>query len=569
MLMFLWVTCINRVTYDWTDPQARLANEYVRLLEHSTRIHYAFAPAHHVTQSPTSAAPHRFVYMVNSRDVSYSDIHFSLPFGPIVPESKGSDVTNSAFICNVTLTLPQSYMRQWTKQRLLNPLRPGSLAMLQHAGPYNKSLAYVIGTSLDPCNEWALVALVLRLLPKELVPSSLELGRPPPCKKKKCHLASTVQTHTSKGKHRAGPLPWSGLLPANQLESVITFWSLDGDLGQFFTDRFKPATLWTYDQHGKSIQTTVPMDFNHFEWSVRQARPEPWDLPEDRQLPPTDKEHSRKYSAYNTVQQLPIQQYKGHYYYCSMRLIPIYWRRELDRSHTFDTQEILPFMESWIYPGFFDPLFSYLHWKIGDKVVEKNQDHLSCFYVIKEVQIQDHTFIGALVTLPELKESLPLVTLSELEGIHLPKDPLDAHKFKLMLHWSDHVRVIAGVHKNTKGTILDIEDDSATIKPYDSHSQVGHSPLVSALSIWQNSSDCSTSVLATNWQWAWQESFRAFDYPALLLSPAQFIATSIIQCAFDLSWQRGFGYWWPSWGCERNCPFSAGWPHLHQNQRWL
>lgn len=113
----------------------------------------------------------------------------------------------------------------------------------------------------------------------------------------------------------------------------------------------------------------------------------------------------------------------------------------------------------------------------------KNQDHLSCFYVIKEVQIQDHTFIGALVTLPELKESLPLVTLSELEEIRLPKNPLDACKFRLMLHRSDHVGVITGVHKNMKGTILDIEDNSATIESYDSHSQIGHSPLVSALSI--------------------------------------------------------------------------------------
>lgn len=113
----------------------------------------------------------------------------------------------------------------------------------------------------------------------------------------------------------------------------------------------------------------------------------------------------------------------------------------------------------------------------------KNQDHLSCFYVIKEVQIQDHTSIGALVTLPELKESLPLVTLSKLEGICLPKNPPDACKFKLMLCQSDHVGAIAGVHKNMKGTILDIEDNSATIEPYDSHSQVGHSPLISALSI--------------------------------------------------------------------------------------
>lgn len=57
--------------------------------------------------------------------------------------------------------------------------------MLQHAGPYNKSLTYVISASLDPCNECALVALVTQLPPKELVPSSLELGRPPPCKKKR------------------------------------------------------------------------------------------------------------------------------------------------------------------------------------------------------------------------------------------------------------------------------------------------------------------------------------------------------------------------------------------------
>lgn len=347
--------CINHVTYDWTDPQARLADEYVRLLEHSTHVHYAFAPAHHVTQSPTSAATHRFVYMVTSWDVSYSDICFSPPFGPIVPESKGSDVTNSAFICNVTLTLPQSYTRQWMKQRLLNPLWPGSLAMLQHAGPYNKSLAYVIGASLDPCNECTLVALVPQLPPKELVPSSSELGRFPPCKKKKCHLASMAQMHTSKGKHRAGPLLQSGLLPTNQLESVIMFWSLDRDLGRFFTDRFKPATLQTCDQHGKSIQMTVPMDFSCFKWSIHQTRPEPWDLPEDRQLLPTDKEHSCKYSAYNTIQQLPVQQHKGHYYYCSMHLIPIYWRWELDGSHTFDTQEILPFVESRIYPGFLTP----------------------------------------------------------------------------------------------------------------------------------------------------------------------------------------------------------------------
>lgn len=461
-------------------PQASLADEYVRLLECSTHIHYAFAPAHHVTQSSTSTTPRRFVYMVTSKDVSYSDIRSSPPFSPVGP----SGVANPAYKFNVPLKLPQSYTRQWTKWRLPKPIRPGSLATLRLAGDYNKSLAYVIGASLDPYNECAVVAVVPRLSypPAKPVPSSLDFGGLPPTKKQKSLLASTAQGHTSKGKHTARPRPRLGLFAAHLLESVTTHWSPGGDLGLFFSRRFKPATLRTSSRHGKSTQATASMDFSDFEWSVRRTGPEPWDFPEDRQLPPTDNGRPQRYNDHN--KQLPVREYKGHYYYCGMRIIPVYRQRELDRSHTFDIQEILPFVESRIEPNFFDPFLSFLHWKTGDKVIRKTpQDHF-CFHVIKEVLTEKHSFVGDLVTLPKVNGPQTQATTPELEDTRSLENPLDARKFRLMLRPFDHVAVIAGVHKNRKGTIILVEDDTdtASIEPYDSHHQVRHFPLVSALS---------------------------------------------------------------------------------------
>ena len=103
---------------------------------------------------------------------------------------------------------------------------------------------------------------------------------------------------------------------------------------------------------------------------------------------------------------MPIQCYRGYFYYFGMQIVPIYQSVALTFNHILKPDEVLPFIEACIVPTFFDPLISQMHWKQRGKPVDVMQQewHRYPFYHIHIVDVVRGTVVAHQVQSPEDKE---------------------------------------------------------------------------------------------------------------------------------------------------------------------
>ena len=172
---------------------------------------------------------------------------------------------------------------------------------------------------------------------------------------------------------------------------------------------------------------------------------------------------------------MPIQHYRGHFYYFGMRIVPIYQSMALTFNHILEPDKMLPSVEACIAPTFFDPLISQMHWKQHDKLVDVMQQewHRYPFYCIHIVDVVRGTVVAHQVQSPEDKED---AMECHTDGLLVDSNCLP-YKYVISNFWlrlvtSDHVRVIAGENKGQCGTVLFTEEYIADIVPYNSMPQV-------------------------------------------------------------------------------------------------
>ena len=116
-----------------------------------------FSPPHHVLWASHSSSKCRKVYFFTPKGISYNTIWNSSMFYP-------GGFTSGSYI--VTPKLPPSYtivpFNEWGLFTLA-ALTTGSLVCIHAAGTYWDALGYVIGSSTNPANECALVAVVSQI----------------------------------------------------------------------------------------------------------------------------------------------------------------------------------------------------------------------------------------------------------------------------------------------------------------------------------------------------------------------------------------------------------------------
>jgi hypothetical protein len=391
-------------------------------------IHAPFAPLHHVRQA------WRKVYFFLSKEVSYDSLRKSWAFQPA-----GLRHTN-------TPRLPLSYtivpINEWNSFAPAT-ISAGSLVRIHAAGLYRNALGYVIGASTNQANECALVA-VLPKVEYPNIPLFAENERdsnPPPKKRNKIEspshhpqLFDPTRLRIRKQRH--------ALRQSRDLYTTI----YEDGFQRFFKNKFPDI---------QSNGETHMFDLDGFTWLVRQRE--------------GDTVVTEQSSMEIIPKTPPLYHYRGHLYYLGMRILPIYQRSSITVNHRFEIDEVLPFVEARLASDVFDPLFSQMHWKRGDKLVDAVQSTEYPFYRIHRVNLEEGVVVAHLVLTREDKEDA-----QELKSSGIPVDvnrlpheyTLSALRLRLVV--GDHVKVIAGAHKGTCGVIVDllVEERYVRIIPY-------------------------------------------------------------------------------------------------------
>ena len=432
---------------------------------HQQVVHAAFAPPQHILRASTLSSRRRKVYFCVSKGISYYTLSAAKVFNP--PPYHGdapSYVLTPRLPPSYTIIPPEEWMSSTPRNGYLpwqnSIIPPGSLVRIRAIGRYWNRLGYVIGASNNPQNECALVAVVpIIIYPTNHATRNIS----PPAKRRKLNTSKISDNHQV-----APRTPWlftphllqSRLLTENVPEGshhcrVTTYEEAAEDLQQFFSGQFP-------DRHSDSI--TYKMEFDGFSWAVRRYGKSVTDMPNAKE-PATD-----------VLQKaMPIQRYRGHFYYFGMRIVPIYRSAALTFNHILEPDEVLPFVEARIAPTFFDPLISQMHWKQRDKLVDVVQQewHRYPFYRIHIVDVVGGTVVAHQVQSPENKKDAMECHADGLlvDANRLPYEYAISN-FWLRLVTGDHVRVIAGENKGRCGTVLFTEEYIADIVPYDSTPQV-------------------------------------------------------------------------------------------------
>lgn len=364
-----------------------------------------------------------------SKGVSYDTIRNSTIFHP-------GGFMSSSYV--VTAKLPPSYtivpLDEWTAFTSA-VLAAGSLVRIRAAGAYNDALGYVIAASTNPTNECALIAVV----PKIKYP---DIHGP---KKNGRYIIQPSKKRAkieSRSNHPSLFDPNRLLIrkPEDESRSLSKVHTVIHDDGfqRFFQTKFPSIDV-------KGVE--YRLDLDDFSFRVRQ-----------REVDYVTNESNSRYQAMNmeTRDKIPpVYHYCGHLYYLGMRIIANFQRRSLTVNRTFQVDEVLPFVESRIAPDIFDPLISQMHWQRGDKILDLVQTDEYPFFRIHKVDLEEGVVIAHLVLSQADKEDA-----DELRSAGVPVDTTrlpheyNLSAFRLRLVVGDHVRVIAGTHKNMCGTII-------------------------------------------------------------------------------------------------------------------
>ena len=138
-------------------------------------------------------------------------------------------------------------------------------------------------------------------------------------------------------------------------------------------------------------------NLNDFTWSVRQQEV-------DTVVNESSSSMLQATSMEIVHKTPPVYHYRGHFYYLGMQILPIYQWSSLTINHRFQFNEVLPFVESRLAPDVFNPLFSQMHWKRGDKLVDVAQTMEYPFYHIHRVNLEEGVVVAHLVLTQEDKE---------------------------------------------------------------------------------------------------------------------------------------------------------------------
>lgn len=401
-------------------------------------IHAPFAPLHH------PSIKHRKVYFFKSKDVSYEAVRNSSIFLP------GGSVSASYV---VTARLPPSYtivpLEDWTSFTSA-ALPAGSLVRIRVAGIYRGALGYVIGASTDTANECALVAVI----PKIKYP---DIRHPAEDARRKAHPKKRTKFKSPANlPHLFDPTrliirgPKDEVSPSSAAHTIVH----EDGFQRYFQTQF-PAIDINGVEHRLNLED--------FSYRVRQREVD-YAVTNDS---------SSRFNAVNVNvvdKAPPVYQYRGHLYYLGTRIIGIFQRQSLAFNHVFQVHEVLPFVENRLAPDIFDPLISQMHWKRGDKLVDISQTSEYPFYRIHKVDLEEGVVAAHLVFSQADKEDA-----EELRSAGIPVDvsrlrhEYNLSAFRLRLVVGDHVRVTAGTHKTTCGTIIvSLPDEGyARIIPYD------------------------------------------------------------------------------------------------------
>ena len=98
---------------------------------------------------------------------------------------------------------------------------------------------------------------------------------------------------------------------------------------------------------------------------------------------------------------LPVYHYCGHLYYLGFHILLIFQRPSLAFNHLFQVDEIVPFVESCLAPGVFNPIISQMHWKKDNKLVDVAQNAEYPFYCIHRVDMEEGVVITHLILTQE------------------------------------------------------------------------------------------------------------------------------------------------------------------------
>ena len=130
-------------------------------------------------------------------------------------------------------------------------------------------------------------------------------------------------------------------------------------------------------------------------------------------------ESSSRFQATNVEivdKTLPVYRYRGHLYYLGFRILPIFQCPSLAFNHLFQVDEILPFVESHLAPGVFNPIISQMHWKKDDKLVDVAQNAEYPFDCIHRVDMEEGVMVAHLVLTQEDREDAQELRSS---GVHV------------------------------------------------------------------------------------------------------------------------------------------------------
>ena len=412
--------------------QARLADNYVECLsavnsvepyKGQNIIHALFTPPHHVLQARCK------VFFFLLKEVSYDSLWKSWAFQPArLPH------TNIPRLPLLYTIIP---INKWNLFTSLT-VTTSSLVWICTTSLYHNALGYMIGALRNQANECALMAV----LPKVNYLNILSFAEnerdcnPPPKKWSKIkspspHPQLFDPTHVCI--HR----PRQAISQPHDLYATL----YDDGFHYFFKDKFLDIM-----SNGESY--TFKM--NDFTWSVHQQEV-------DTVVNESSSSMLQAMSMEIIGKTPPVYHYCGHFYYLGMQILPIYQWSLLTINHRFQFNKVLPFIESRLAPDVFNPLFSQMHWKRGNKLVNVTQTMEYPFYCIHRVNLEEGVIVAHLVLTWEDKEDA-----QELKGSGTTIDvnhllcKYAVSAFQLQLVVGDNVKVIASIHKGTCGTIINV-----------------------------------------------------------------------------------------------------------------
>ena len=321
----------------------------------------------------------------------------------------------------------------------------GSLVCVRAAGTYKGAFGYVIGASTNPANECAIIAVV----PKIKYPNIRYLSEDqhhvilPPRKGTKLE-SSSYHPHLFDPNCLLIREPNDKISSSSDIHTVV----YDNGFQRFFETRFPSI-------HADGMEHQLNLDDFLFRVCQRES-----DYAVTNEL-------SSRLKGTNVEiigRTSPVYRYCGHCYYLGFRIIPIFQHLSLELNHHFQVDEVLPFVESCLAPGVFDPIISQMHWKRGDKLVDVTQHAEYPFYHIHRVDMEEGVVVAHLVLTQGDKEDAQELWSSgvHVDINHLPHE-YTLSGFQLRLVVGDHVRVIAGTHKTTCGTVIALVPDEGYV----------------------------------------------------------------------------------------------------------